>query len=91
MKINAYAVFDEVAQTHATPFFAPNDEVAKRHFRFSLKNLDEIFISDFVLWRVGDFDIENGVFSNSFYVIDSGKNVLSDREIEEENSEVKQL
>lgn len=88
MKINAYAVFDAVAETHATPFFAPNDEVAKRHFRFSLKKLDEIFISDLVLWRVGDFDNENGVFSNSFSVVDSGKNVLSEREIEKENSEV---
>lgn len=88
--MNAYAVFDEAAGTFATPFFAPNDEVAKRNFRFSLTKLDDMFIRDMVLRRVAEFDFESGVFSNSFYIIDSGMDVLSERELEKKNHEVKQ-
>ena len=57
MIIKAYSVFDKAAGTYATPFFAPNDEVAKRNFRYSLNKLDDMFISDLVLFCVGSFHI----------------------------------
>lgn len=91
MKINAYSVYDTAAGTFATPFFAPNDEVAKRNFRYSLKRLDDLFVLDLELHLVGAFDTETSDFDNDFgYVVDTGKNVLSEREIEKKNSEVKQ-
>lgn len=91
MKIKAYSVLDRTAGNYATPFFAPNDEVAKRNFRFSLKRLDEMFVADLVLYCIGDFDNESGTFSTlGDHLVDSGIDVLSEREIEKKNSEVKQ-
>lgn len=94
MIIKVYSVFDKTAETYATPFFAPNDEVAKRNFRYSLKKLDDMFISDLVLFCVGAFHIGMGRLlcdtKEDKYQIDSGENVLSEREIEKKNSEVKQ-
>lgn len=91
MKIKAYSVLDRTAGNYATPFFAPNDEVAKRNFRYSLKKLDDIFIADLVLYCVGDFDNEPGIFCNSGdHIVDSGVDVLSERELEKKNREVKQ-
>ena len=91
MMVKAYSVFDKAAGTYATPFFAPNDDVAKRNFRYSLKKLDDLFIADMELYLVGAFDIETSDFDSGFgYVVDTGKNVLSEREIEKKNSEVKQ-
>ncbi len=89
--MNAYSVFDKTAESFAVPFFAPNDEVAKRNFRFSLKKLDDLFVVDLQLYRIGAFDNVNGMFVNDYTgVIDTGTNVLSEREIEKKNSEVKQ-
>lgn len=91
MTINAYSVFDKAAGTFATPFFAPNDEVAKRNFRFSLKRLDDLFIADLELHLCGVFDTETSDFDNEFgRVVDTGDNVLRERELEKKNSEVKQ-
>lgn len=91
MTISAYSIFDKTAGTYATPFFAPNDEVAKRNFRYSLKKLDDMFIIDLELYLIGEFDIEDGFFLSGVasHIIDAGKNVLSEREIEKKNSEVK--
>lgn len=93
MILPAYSVFDKTAETFATPFFAPNDEVAKRNFRYSLKRLDDMFVTDLELFCVGSFDNELGHFdvhADEVYLVDTGANVLSEREIEKKNSEVKQ-
>lgn len=90
MKIKMYSVFDKSAGSYSTPFFAPNDEVAKRNFRYSLKRLDDFFVCDLVLYFLCDFDVETASFSNfDSYIFDSGFDVLQEREIEEKNSEVK--
>lgn len=89
--IKAYSVFDKTAGTFATPFFAPNDDVAIRNFRYSLKRLDDIFVEDLELYYVGFFNNDTGVFLNDdVFVIDTGVDVLYQREIEKKNSEVKQ-
>lgn len=89
ININAYAVFDKTAQTFASPFFMPNDEVAKRNFRYSLKKFDAMFVRDLELYYLGGFDNQTGTFFlGDKYVVDTGENVLSEREIVEENSEV---
>ncbi|QIR82317.1 nonstructural protein [Chicken microvirus mg6_218] len=91
MTVNAYSIYDKAAGTFATPFFAVNDQVAKRNFRFSLNKLSDLFIADLELHLVGAFDVEDGSFDNDFgYTVDTGENVLSEREIEKKNSEVKQ-
>ena len=92
MTIFAYSVFDKRAGTYSTPFFAPNDEVAKRNFRYSLKKLDDLFIIDLELFLIGEFDVEDGFFLSGVasHIIDAGDNVLQEREIEKKNSEVKQ-
>ena len=90
MTINAYSVFDKSAGTFSTPFFAPNDEVAKRNFRYSLKKLDDMFVTDLELYSIGEFDIEDGFFLSgaASRIIDAGENVLSEREIEKKNKEI---
>lgn len=91
MTINAYSVYDRTAQTYATPFFAPNDEVAMRNFRFSLKKLDDMFVKDLELYFVGYFGNEVGkLIEGNLTLVDSGDFVLQEREIEKKNSEVKQ-
>lgn len=91
MTVNAYSVFDKSAGTYAIPFFAPNDQVATRNFRYSLKKLDDLFALDLVLYLVGTFDIDTSHFDNAYcYVVDTGANVLSERELEKKNLEVKQ-
>lgn len=94
MILVAYSVFDKAAGTYATPFFAVNDDVAKRNFRFSCSKLDNVFIQDLALCEVGSFSIETGWMespvSSNFRVVDSGEFILAEREIEKKNSEVKQ-
>lgn len=87
----AYAVFDKTAGSFAVPFFMPNDDVAIRNFRFSLKKFDAMFVKDLELYFIGYFDNETGTLSpGDKYVVDTGLNVLCEVEIEEKNSEVKQ-
>lgn len=91
MKMYAYSVFDRTAGNYATPFFAVNDEVAKRNFRYSLKRLDDLFIADLDLYCIGSFDNDIGTFSNlGDHKVDCGIDVFTEREIEKKNSEVKQ-
>lgn len=91
ININAYAVFDKTAQTFASPFFMPNDDVAKRNFRYSLKKFDAMFVRDLELYYLGGFDNQTGTFFlGDKYVVDTGFNVLCELDIEEKNNEVKQ-
>lgn len=91
ININAYAVFDKTAQTFASPFFMPNDDVAIRNFRYSLKKFDAMFVKDLELYYIGGFDNQTGTFYlGDKYVVDTGENVLNELEIEKKNSEVKQ-
>lgn len=91
ININAYAVFDKTAQTFASPFFMPNDDVAKRNFRYSLKRFDAMFVRDLELYYLGGFDNQTGTFFlGDKYVVDTGFNVLCELDIEEKNNEVKQ-
>lgn len=88
--IYAYSVFDKTAGTFASPFFEVNDEVAKRNFRFSIKKYDDMFVKDLELYYIGNFSKDIGTLSpDSKYVVDTGENVLCEREIEMKNSEVK--
>lgn len=90
ININAYAVFDKTAQTFASPFFMPNDDVAKRNFRYSLKRFDAVFVRDLELYYLGGFDNQTGTFFiGDKYVVDTGFNVLCELDIEEKNNEVK--
>lgn len=80
MKIYAYSVFDKIAGTYATPFFAVNDEVAKRNFRIILKKLDDLIIRYLDLILVGTFDYDTAKFDNIVrHVVDKGVKVLSER------------
>jgi len=89
--VGAYSVYDKTAESYATPFFAINSVVAKRNFRFSLTKLDDIFVKDLELFCVGYFDQGNGMLVGTpVSLVDTGENVLSEREIEKKNSEVKQ-
>lgn len=90
ININAYAVFDKTAQTFASPFFMPNDDVAKRNFRYSLKRFDAMLVRDLELYYLGGFDNQTGTFFlGDKYVVDTGLNVLCELDIEEKNNEVK--
>lgn len=59
-----FAVFDSKARTFLLPFYAPNTEVAQRHFARGAAdpNLDiGRFPEDFALWEIGAFDTETGM------------------------------
>lgn len=56
---NIYTVFDAKAQTYMTPFFVPNDQVAKRALVNLLTDPTHQFSKnpeDFSLYHIGEYD-----------------------------------
>lgn len=65
MILGIYAVNDSKAGNMAAPFFVINDNVAIRSFTFAANdpNLDlNRYPSDYVLYKLGEFDNETGSF-----------------------------
>ena len=63
MKLYIYTVFDNLAESHATPFFAVNDDVARRSFVDLVADPRTTVAQhpdDFILFCVGSFDSETG-------------------------------
>lgn len=77
MIMKMYAIKD-VKVAFRTPFFARSDGEACRMFEMNLKANDDIkpFAADYELYKIGDFDDENGSFA--FLAVEylmSGKDV----------------
>ena len=63
MKLYIYTVYDNLAETHATPFFAVNDDVARRSFVDLVADSRTTVAQhpdDFILFCVGSFDSDTG-------------------------------
>lgn len=63
MKLFIYTVYDTLAESHATPFFAVNDDVARRSFVDLVADPRTTVAQhpdDFILFSVGSFDSETG-------------------------------
>lgn len=63
MIIKMFAIYDEKALAHVTPFFMHNEMMAVREFR-NLASDDKTQIgknpTDFSLWHLGEFDDNTG-------------------------------
>lgn len=64
MILHVYTIFDGKAGTYHTPFFAHNDEVAKRHIRTVCGEDTELarHHADFSLYRLGQWDDGRAIF-----------------------------
>jgi len=65
MKRNVYSVFDHKALGYLQPFFAPNHQVATRHFRTAAQDPQHDFCryaEDYTLFFLGTFDEEQGLY-----------------------------
>ena len=63
MKLFIYSIYDNLAKSHATPFFAVNDDVARRSFVDLVADPRTTVAQhpdDFTLFCVGVFDTESG-------------------------------
>jgi len=68
MKLVAYSIHDMKAEAYATPFFSPNDLMAKRNFADLARDpLSTIHKNpeDFRLFRVGEFVNDDGTLIQS--------------------------
>ena len=59
--MKCYTIHDAAAQYFLPPFFAKTDEQAKRMFAGSLGDTFP-HRSDFILFRIGEFDDDDGLF-----------------------------
>lgn len=63
MEMSVYAIFDSKAQAYLQPFFAVNNEVAKRTFEAATsddKSTFGLFPGDYTLFKVAVWDNESG-------------------------------
>lgn len=63
MIVNAYAYFDKKARLYSVPFFAQNDEFAKREFARCIFESQGKFspLADYDLYKVGTFSTHGGL------------------------------
>lgn len=69
MTLKMYSVYDRVAKSFDTPFFARSDDEVKRQFNLQLAqpNAPQMLIrypDDFEIVRVGCFDTDSGTIGN---------------------------
>ena len=62
MKINIYAIKDQVTGQLANPFYMQNDEQAKREFKIAVQEDKKLNLikEDLQLFKLGEFDDETG-------------------------------
>ena len=63
MKI--YSIYDIATEQYAPPFFADNDKIAKKIVKgsFVAGSMLLQYPGDYVLWMLGDFDVEQGIIT----------------------------
>lgn len=78
MKLGLYSVYDKKADRYDTPFFAQTDLMAERKFFVNCQNDGSImatFKNDFLLCRIGYFEMENGDFESDSKTIVEGAQI----------------
>ena len=60
MTMKLYTIRDNIAEEFGPVFVAKNDNVAKRQY-INLIQTNQITITDYTLWYVGDFNTETDV------------------------------
>ena len=65
MKKSLYSIRDEVAEEFGEPFMAVNDNVARRCYLLGLSKVSPEFMSDYKLFRIGEFDDQSGCVSEN--------------------------
>ncbi len=77
MKINYYAVKDELANRFLAPTLIKSDELALRQFRSQINNIElwKDNPSDFSLYRLGEWDDETGILVSSIEKLAGGRSV----------------
>lgn len=80
-KLMMYSMYDKKSNRYDTPFFCFDDVGAKRHFIMTARNEKTTvhnFKDEFELWKIGEFDVENG----TFYYEDQSILVLEGKQIQ---------
>ena len=70
MKKLIYSVYDKVGEVYHNPWIEASDMTAARAFKFACADENSLYgmcPSDFVLYRVGDFDDKTGLLSFCSY------------------------
>lgn len=84
MIINAYSVRDEKAEAFLQPFFMHNDAVAQRAYLSSIRDTEHEFSKhpeDYTLYRLAEYDDQNGTFKDNIELVMTGKEALSQIQI----------
>lgn len=74
--MNLYSLKDVVADEYGPVFEAKNDDVAIRVCKQIPQKSPDIVLSDFELYRIGDFDHEKGYFSTEKQAVLVVKNIF---------------
>lgn len=85
--MNAYSVFDAAVKAFNTPMFFQTDTAASRVFMMEIRRADagntlNANPGDFELYRIGEFDMDSGVFKAeaSPQLVLAGRNVGFDQQ-----------
>lgn len=74
--IQLYTIYEKTANKWSPVMASPNDEIAKRNFAMAIK--DTIFLEDFELVQIGNFDDENGKLKSN-----SNKHIIYGNEVQD--------
>lgn len=75
MILQAFSVFDSKAKTFAAPWWAVNEQTAKRNFSGAVNDPQtqlNKFPEDFTLYHIGSFNDENGELSRLDQAVNLG-------------------
>ncbi len=67
MKVQCYAIFDACSGIYEKPFFSTTDDLVKREFQDVATSADHLISNHpehFSLWRLGNFNNQNGTIKN---------------------------
>lgn len=94
MRLGMYSVYDQVADSFITPFFLPNDEMAKRTFTDTVNDLNHLFNKnpgDYSLYRVMYWDTDGSIHENknglNEYMV-SGNTVYVEKPVTDEQEDL---
>jgi len=79
-KIGLYSIYDKKGERYDTPFFTSTDLFATRVFMLRMqeeKSFLKQWPEDFILYKIGDFNVIDGIFINDDRVIIEGKQIQS--------------
>lgn len=89
MKLKVYAIKDTLNGAYMNPFYLQNDNVAIRAFANVIKygpddNNIKMNAKDMELYKIGEFDEENGMLTSEINFLTNGANFIEIKKEKEE-------